>query len=253
MNRCSSLGLSTCVALLLSAPCSPQNASGEKGIAANPMQETLEKKVDQIQIRGKNFYEAIDEIRKVSGINIAVDPEVMEKMLASNQKVDLVLSNVKINTVLATFFRMYNLAADLQDEVLYVTTPGKTSQGQDVVTQTYNIRPFISERPQFTLTAIPFSLEESMLLNRRIDYGFYERDDIVDYLVSGRRIGEWSQKSWEGKGYDLVDFITENIAPETWQKDGRVGILFSPDGTLTVTHTWDVHHQILALLDQLSL
>lgn len=249
MNRSMSLGLTTCIALLLSVPSWSQNDGEEKAAAANPMHETLEKKVDQILIRGKNFYEAIEEIRKVTGINIAVEPEVMDKMLVSNQKVDLVLSNVKVNTILATFLRMYDLAADLQDEVLYVTTPGKTSRGQEVVTQTYNIRPFIREGPQFSYTSIPFSLEESMLLNRRLDYGFYDRDKMVTFLISGRSNSACPLKS----GYDLVEFINDNIAPETWQKDPRASMYVCSDGTLTVTHTWDVHYQILSLLDQLSL
>lgn len=225
-------------------------AGGEQGQSdKDPFQTLLEKKIDKFEVRGKTLNEAIAEFRKATGLNVVVDPGVLEKVKSSSQPVDLELHDIQAQGVLATLLRMFNLAADFQNEVVYITSPDSLSKGQEVVTETYNIRSFVYERPQFGYTALPFSLEESTLRLQRRYYSFYDEDDIETYLLSERRRSLVAQERAEERGRELVEHIKNIIHPASWREDGRVGVYFNPEGTLTVTHTWDVHLQILTLFN----
>jgi len=219
--------------------------------AYQAFKEGLQKRVPEFDAQGKSLKQVVDEIRKLGGINIVIDPEVYGKG-GTDLTVNLSLTNVRVESILKALLRMYNLVADYKDEVLYVTTVEDQledhANSQEVVTQNYNVRSIITARPDFGNTALPSSLEESQLLRDRDGGGLYGDEQPQAKLLSGRLKTIDSEKEIDRNGILLVELLKRTVSPRSWRTDERVAIQYNAGGTVTVTHTLPVHLQVLQLL-----
>jgi hypothetical protein len=218
--------------------------------AYNNFQQALQKRIASFDAKGKSLKEVIDQFRKDANLNIVIDPKVYEKG-GTDVVVNLSLTNVRVESVLKVLLRMFDLSADYQDEVLYITMAEDQFRGQEVVTQTYDVRNVITPRPEFLTPVIPFSLEEASLRRRRELSLFGEEQGEKTFLENRLRIFNKPEEI-DTRGEALVEMIRKNVASRSWRTDERVSITYNKGGTLTVTHTLPVQLQILRLIQEME-
>jgi len=224
---------------------------GEASQAAyNQFQQTLQKRVANFDAQGKSLKEVFDQFRKDAGLNIVIDPKVFEKG-GTDVVVNLALTNVRVESILKVLLRMYDLSADYQDEVLYITMAEDQFRGQEVVTQTYDVKNVITPRPEFLTPVIPFSLEEASLRRKRELRLFGEEEAEKTFFENRQRVFSKPEEV-DVRGDALVEMVRKNVAPRSWRTDDRVSITYNKGGTLTVTHTLPVQLQILRLIQEME-
>jgi len=229
-----------CAAAQAESPAEAAQASYEQFKAA------MQKRIAKFDAQGKSLKQVVDQLREAAGVNIVVDPKVYEKG-ATDLAVNLTLNNVRIESILRALLRLHNLSADYQDEILYLTTVEDEFRGQEVVTQTYDVRAAIVPRPSFTNGVIPGSLKEAELIRRKERYLFGE-EDIDKILARSTTKAFTDPVEIDRRGKILVDIIKQNVASRSWRTDERVSITYNQGGSMTVTHTLPIQLQIVRLV-----
>jgi hypothetical protein len=241
------LATSSIIACAALAQSEPAAAVDQRSYAR--FNEAMEKVVEKFDAGGKSFKDVIDMLRQTTGVNIVVDPKLYGKLGAENVSVNMVLTDIQVKNILATFLRMYNLVADYNNQVLYISTVDEIYRGQEVVTRKYDVRRIITERPQFFHSAIAGSLEEAEIRRRGIrGWSSSAIEDFEVGRLKDRTMPETNQARFEENGEKLVKYIRTTVAPDSWATDGRVNVQFNKEGTLVVTHVLPVHLEVLKVL-----
>tara|TARA_B100001013_G_scaffold263561_1_gene165935 strand:- start:171 stop:935 length:765 start_codon:yes stop_codon:yes gene_type:complete len=229
-----------------------QSEAADEAKSYEKFKAALAKRVEKFDTDGKSFKEVIDMVRDISNINIVLDPKLFEKAKADNLTVNLNVSDISVKSILNTILRMNNFVGDFQNEILYITTIEAQFENKEVMSNTYDVRSIIIERPNFFNSVIPGSLAEKQLLKDRRRFPGLGEDDIDSTLLRNRRTGELSQEASTRNGEVLVEYIRSTIAPASWIKDERFNIKFNNEGTISVSHVPVVHLQILKLMKSMS-
>ncbi len=180
-----------------------------------------------IVFRETPLKDAIHLLREITKINIVVDPDVYKQ---NPPPISLSLKNVKVKVALDWICKLADVKYKLVDSAVYITTrekyPGRT------VTRIHDLSPYLIKIKDFPAP----KMDLTSVGNK--DGGGVE---IMDF--NGREEEQDLDKD------DIVEKIKATVRPGSWERKGiHIGLL---QNSLIVTHTMEVHLEIIKLLMQL--
>lgn len=219
-------------ALLIAAAAVPLRGEDESPWDPPPEQarmlETLRAKKTSFEFHDAPLGVVVDHIRRVSGINIVIDPYVLDFFEAEGRTVNLAIRDIALLDALKILLRFNDLDWTFRNGVMLITTPENTYG--DVVVAMHDpgriVEP-VRDEPgtvQDLFAALQAGTGSVPMMEEEPRYGV----DIED----------------------LVCMVRESIAPDTWDM-GRFRISCI-GGRLLVCHTPEVHREIRDLLRDLE-
>ena len=176
------------------------------------------------------FEEAIGFLRKVSKLNIVIDPKVYQETPKETMRVTLKLDNLPLITIFKVILRFWELRMVYKYGVLFITT--KKEVQKKLVLRIYDVRDLIMPIRDFPGPDI--SLRNPEDTGPRIDYEFEEERE--DSRIASPE--------------ELVNLIRQNIGGRTWEEVPGTSIEMR-GGLLIVVQSREVHREIMIFLSQL--
>jgi type II secretory pathway component GspD/PulD (secretin)/tetratricopeptide (TPR) repeat protein len=211
----------------------------------------LEKRLPEIRFEAVGFADVIDFLRDVSGSNIFVNWRALESAgIDKNAPVTARLRDVKFRKALDVILADVSggdvpLGFTTGEGVITIST--QEDLAKNVVTRVYDIRDLIVNIPDFS-DAPDFNLEDASGTGTGTGGGggglFGGSDDDDD--------DEEDQLSREELVEQIIQLITETVAPDSWRDaGGSIGAIRELSGQLIVTQTPENHAELQGLLEQL--
>jgi len=181
-----------------------------------------------VEFRQTPVREAIEQLARVGGVNIIIDPEVD----VEGKTVTLPPAPMPLESVVGWVANLSGLGSSLRDGAVFLTSP--TSSLERPVTRTYDIS---------TLLTPPMG-SEPLSATGPIEPGPKPTEPAEQPGANPDAVGQ----GWE-------DFIRATVAPGTWAQGGDALQQQTPysiqyrNGRLVVVHRPDVQKQVAELLD----
>jgi len=132
-------------------------------------------------------------LQNLTGVNMVIDPNATE---GDDVPVTLKVNDMRLGAALDWILRLCDLSYALQDEVVYVSTKERIRDKENL--QIHDVRDLLARIPDYSGTGLPGIGEGG-------DGG--GGDDLFGD-------GDGDGESFTGE--DLVDFIKETVAPDSW-------------------------------------
>ncbi|MFW5830179.1 MAG: type II secretion system protein GspD, partial [Planctomycetota bacterium] len=188
--------------------------------------EEIEDRLEQVitvQFEDAELIDVVDFLRRTTGVNIIVATEVVAD--AAVPPITLSANNMKLKTALKWVMQITRLQMSIRNQAIYISKEGQLGE---VALRLYDISDLLSPVRDFTGIELGYSAAD--------DGGF----EIIDTFA----------EEGDADPQEMVDFIRENVAIDTWDLEKR-GIQLGSGGTLFVSQSPEVHDQIEVLLANL--
>ena len=133
-------------------------------------------------------------LQNLTGVNMVIDPNATE---GDDVPVTLKVNDMRLGAALDWILRLCDLSYALKDEVVYVSTKDRIRDKENL--QIHDVRDLLARIPDYSGTGLP-----------SIGEGGSGGGGGEDLFGEGGGDGE----SFTGE--DLVDFIKETVAPDSW-------------------------------------
>ena len=205
--------------------------------AASEWQLEMTRQLSQpvsVEVQGTPLTDVISYLRDQTGVSIMIDPTCPE----STQLVDFEGHDMRVSSVLNRLCKSTNTHWAMANKMVLIT---REILQDNIYTAAYPVHDLIAHRPDFGA--------DSHRLSKLID------DSAVADASTGRVVtlddGDYERKIAAGEA--LKDFISGTIGRGTWHDSAEGGssqntIAFR-NGRLVITHTPEVHREILELLE----
>ena len=156
--------------------------------------EEMEKKVS-FDFLDTPLADVVAFLQNLTGVNMVIDPNATE---GDDVPVTLKVNDMRLGAALDWILRLCDLSYALKDEVVYVSTKDRIKDKENL--HIYDVRDLLARIPDYSGTGLP-SIGEG-------GSGGGGGDD----LFGGGEGGDGESFT----GEDLVDFIKETVAPDSW-------------------------------------
>ncbi|GEM_PF-3527093 len=211
------LGIVVC----LVAQAAAQGPSMEPPPGEKKILEVLQKKKLRFEFNDAPLPVVVDYLRRETGVNIVVDPEVVDRFEAEGRTVNLKLRDIQALDALEILLRFSDLRRLFKNGVLFITTP----EGAWEMEETF---------------LVFFDLSD--LVQGRKDHPGEVRDLFKAYETP--RSPVFSAEDWEESlsVEDVIAYVRDTVAPDTWDLGEKR--VTSVGDQLAVWHTREVHREI---------
>ena len=244
-----------------------------------------------VQFEPTSLAEVIDYLKKLTKINIHVDPQgLAEEGVSTDTPITINLGEeIMLKSALNLILQPLHLSYVIQDEVLKITS--EQLRDGAIVHVTYNVADLVIAIPNFQpsnrmgmtgllhdaysaigfggangsfANAPPLAVMASNSSPRRTAAGGVTPEVLAQVgTIGGGGGGFGGASTGFGPGgmgggaqadFDsLIELITTTIAPQSWDEVGGAGAIqpFATNLSLVISNTEEVHEQIVDLLEQL--
>ncbi len=216
--------------LLLAGP-APVVSAQDGGQAARQQEvirQTLAAKRIDLDFDETAFPEVIEYMRARAGINMVVDPNVLEDV--EDETITLTLKNMAVGSALNIILDFVELKYTFRHGVLWITSPEEAWRGTTVM-RIYDVRDLTMRIRNFPGTRIRLRGDEGGGGGGPV---WEDEDEPVEVPTID----------------DLEEIILEVTSPDSWDNNPDASIL-QIMGLLIIRQTPEVHREIAHLLAQL--
>jgi len=201
------------------------------------LNEKLEKRVS-FSFNNASLSEIAKYFQSSYGVSIVIDPRAP----IAKTPITLTTDDVTLRSALNLVCRFADVEWSAADTMVYVSDA--KVQGHPV-SATYSVTDLIVPMRDFSADTRPSPMGGTVSSESNRYKGF---DVIVEYAQE-----DTSDEAQLHHGEELARFITQTIAPGTWSQNGEAGAgantIQYRNGRLVVSHTENIHEQILKLLE----
>ncbi len=181
-----------------------------------------------LDFKDASLRDVIDFIRNTKGINIVIDPEVVDRFEGEGRTVNLQVDELNLGQAINILMRFNNLTYTFRNKVLFITTP-EGAYG-DAAMRLHDVRDLTRKLENFKGPDLELKSSDTGAGMAPMFEEEFTQQEVI--LVE-----------------DLVAMIRDSVASETWDM-GNFRIT-EINGMLLVSHTPEVHQEIARLLDNL--
>ncbi len=177
------------------------------------------------------FQDVIRYIQTMAEMNIVVDPKIIQKFEIEGTKVNLQVTDLKLQDALNILLQFHDLVYLFKDDVLFITSKKSDLARGKAVPFLHDIRDLTGQIKDFPGPKI------KLLPSKQDDSGgakFEETPGGVQAVLTGEK---------------LTELIKASVEPESWDKEQYS--IAETSGQLLVVHTEDVQEQIRTLLNDM--
>lgn len=186
----------------------------------------------QVEFTNTPFEQVLDFLRDASGVNIVVDRSVFQEA----RPLTLKLANpVRLRSALDWIMEIEGLQYRIRDEAIFISR--SETFDREFVLRTYDISDLL-----FNLGDLP-----------PVELAYDGKAFSVKNTADTISLPGGADPRSEETGRRWVEWITQTVAPHSWQSEGDAraqGVIDYRAGKLVVTHTESVHQQIQELLNR---
>lgn len=222
--------------LVFSLPCLAEDKSAEQEAKRHKLElerilNMLHTTKVSVDFKETPFEECIDFFRKMTKLNIVIDPKVHEKYPSEDMKVTLKVDELKLYSVFKIILRFWDLRMLYKDGVLFITTQEEVAKR--VRLRIYDVRDLVVPLQDFPGPSITLPATD-------------EGEDPLSGVV-----WDWGDDpNVVAEPDELVNMIRTHIDPESWENTEGASVTIS-NGLLIVVASDEVHEKIALLLAQL--
>jgi len=201
----------------------PSFKAGKEG--DEPWAERIKQKMNtrvSFDFANTGLEEVIDFMQTLTDINMILDPAVFEE--GGNTEITLRVQDMQVSNAIQWIMRLTGLKYRLRDHAIFISTKERIQDKPDLVI--YDVRDLIGQVPNFPGPDLRLDVEG-------------EESAIVDMGDEDTALG----------GEDLVDFIQQNIAPDSWDSINATDPITFRGGNLLVVQTPENHALIQEMLN----
>ncbi len=211
----------------VTASAGSQGTSGEDNEAEKPWVKAIENRLEQeisVDLEDRALEEVVDFLRKISAVNFILDPKVLAKTppTVSLPK----LNKMKLRFVLDFVMKQTNLRYSFRDEAIWISDAEGTKGG--VVTKLYDIRDLTHTTPSFPGPEL----------------------EMPEPGGAGAKPLPPLDSTPPVAANEFAEIIQKVVAVGSWTTPG-VAAPSECQGSLSITHTPEVHKQVAELLRNL--
>jgi len=177
------------------------------------------------------FQDVVRYIQTVAEINIVVDPKVTQKFEIEGTKVNLKVSDIKLQDALIILLQFHDLIYVFKDDVLFITSKASELAKEKPMPVLHDIRDLtgqIKDFPGPRIKLMPGKADESGGAK------FEEAESTTGVVLTGEK---------------LTELIKASIEPESWNKEQYS--VAETSGQLLVVHTPKVQEEIRNFLNDM--
>jgi len=214
------------------------NTPGVRGPIVPDWEKALKEKLEHrisFSFEHATLSEVARYLQDVTNVTIVIDPKVP----IAKAPISLMAGDVKLESALNQVCRFAEVKWSMADKMIYISDRKVSDEPQlatyDVTDLMLPVRDFHADGKR-DLTGGPARNPGDI----SVSVGFSEQDG--------------SSEAREAHGRELIEFIKNNIAPDTWSKEEEeagqgVNTIQYRNGRMVVSHNAKVHQEILKLLD----
>lgn len=177
------------------------------------------------------FQDVIRYIHTISGINIVVDPKIIQTFEIEGTRVNLQVNSLKLDDALQILLQFHDLVYLFKDDVLFITSKTSELARGKSIPVLHDIRDLTGQIKDFPGPKIRLMTE-------------------IDQDSGGATFDEEETESKTGfTGEKLTELIKSTIEPESW--DNEDYSIAETSGQLLVVHTEDVQNEIKKFLNDM--
>jgi len=177
------------------------------------------------------FQDVIRYLQTMAEINIVVDPKIIQKFEIEGTKVNLQVTDLKLQDALNILLQFHDLVYLFKDDVLFITSKKSDLARGKAIPFLHDIRDLTGQIKDFPGPKI------KLLPSKQDDTGGAKFEDTpggVQAVLTGEK---------------LTELIKASVEPESWDKEQYS--IAETSGQLLVVHTEDVQEQIRSLLNDM--
>lgn len=177
------------------------------------------------------FQDVIRYIQTMAEMNIVVDPKIIQKFEIEGTKVNLQVTDLKLQDALNILLQFHDLVYLFKDDVLFITSKKSDLARGKALPFLHDIRDLTGQIKDFPGPKI------KLLPSKTDDSGgakFEETPGGAQAVLTGEK---------------LTELIKASVEPESWDKEQYS--IAETSGQLLVVHTEDVQEQIRTLLNDM--
>lgn len=177
------------------------------------------------------FQDVIRFIQSMAGINIVVDPNIIQKFENEGTKVNLQVTTLKLKDAINILLQFHDLVYLFKDDVLFITSKKSDLARGKSIPMLHDIRDLTGQVKDFPgpkIRLLPATGEESGSAK------FEENVGGVQTVLTGEK---------------LTELIKSSIETDSWDKEQYS--IAETSGQLLVVHTEEVQEQIRTLLNDM--
>lgn len=182
-----------------------------------------------LDFRETPLQDVMDFVRELSGINIVIDPRVLEEVESEKLNITVKVDDLQLGSALRLVLGLRDLTAVYRDGVLLVVT--KASLKDEVHTQLYDVHDLLQPITDFVGPVIELNTGEGS--EGGVDPGSFITEPPPGPPTPSR----------------LVEMVQDACGSDTWGSD-KVSIQVS-NGVMIVSQSRDVHREIGVFLNRL--
>jgi len=253
----------------------PEKPAGGNAASQEPrLQELLDKRID-LEVVEVPLKDVISYLQHETGIQFVIRQKIMEEASVSpDTPVTRSLKRVRVSTLLDLVLSELELTYVERDELLLITTPEDAESRMEV--RVYDCRDLLtmpapdnskktsprdgSAGPKSTSSEIPgasaadpFGAPQGTLQQKAKTDGGFGGGMLAGGSTenAGRKTAERPLTEHEIKAQQLMDIVSHNVDPQTWDEYGGPGSIGEYNGLIVVAQTGETHRKVERLFDML--
>ena len=237
----------------------PEKPVGGNAAGQEPkLQELLNKRID-IDVVEMPLKDVVAYLQHETGIQFVLSMKKLEEASVSpDTPVTRSLRRVRVSTLLDVVLKELELTYVERDDLLVITTPEDAEATMEV--RVYDCRDLLAmPTPDGSKISLPAAgvsatakapAKEAAGVAAVDPFGAPPREG-PSATKSGGSFGGARKTDHQHKAVQLMEIVSHNVDPQTWNEVGGPGSIGEYNGLIVVTQTGDTHRRVERLFDML--